>query len=38
VESAILLALQTPATCTGQIFDDAGAAERLADRPAAPPA
>ena len=34
VESAILLALQTPATCTGQIFDDAGATERLASPPA----
>jgi NAD(P)-dependent dehydrogenase (short-subunit alcohol dehydrogenase family) len=30
VESAILLALQTPDTCTGQVFDDAGAMERLA--------
>jgi NAD(P)-dependent dehydrogenase (short-subunit alcohol dehydrogenase family) len=38
VESAILLALQTPATCTGQVFDDAGATERLARPPAAPPA
>ncbi len=32
VESAVLLALQTPQTCTGQIFDDAEAIERLARR------
>jgi NAD(P)-dependent dehydrogenase (short-subunit alcohol dehydrogenase family) len=36
VESAVLLALQTPQTCTGQVFDDAEAVERLAG-PAAQP-
>jgi citronellol/citronellal dehydrogenase len=35
VESAVLLALQTPETCTGQVFDDAGAMERLAGPAAA---
>src|ERR1700761_5898133 len=38
VESAILLALQTPQTCTGQIFDDAEAVERLAGPQAQSPA
>ena len=31
VEAAILLAIQTPATCTGEVFNDAEAVERLAD-------
>jgi len=35
VESAVRLALATPQTCTGQVFDDAGAMERLGD-PRAP--
>jgi len=29
VEAAVLLALQTPATCTGEVFNDAEAVERL---------
>jgi citronellol/citronellal dehydrogenase len=31
VEAAVLLALQTPHTCTGQIFDDAQAIQQLGD-------
>jgi hypothetical protein len=31
VEAAVLLALQTPETCTGQVYDDAQAIRNLAD-------
>lgn len=31
VEAAILLAMQTPETCSGEVFDDAEAVARLAD-------
>ena len=31
VEAAILLAMQTPATCTGEVLNDAEAVEKLAD-------
>lgn len=31
VEASVLLALQTPETCTGEVFDDAQAVERFAD-------
>lgn len=33
VEAAVLLALQTPDTCTGQVLNDAEVIEKLADEP-----